>query len=219
MHDRLLNYIVSKMSINMSGSSKRWCQRQENDQYVRNAHRDGYESRAAYKLLEIQKKHPILQLGTRVIDLGAAPGSWTQVAADIVGAQNVIALDMLEMNVPSGVITIQGDFTEQSILQQLLLVVGSRPVDVILSDMAPNLSGQWSVDIPKSIYLVELAIELCGIVLRPGGDFLFKIFQGSGVDELLKFLRQCFKKVLIIKPKASRPSSREVYVLGRGFIR
>lgn len=202
----------------MSGSSKRWCRRQEKDQYVQCAHRDGYESRAAYKLLEIQKKHPILKSGARVVDLGAAPGSWTQVAAAIVGAEHVFALDILEMTVPSGVTTIQGDFTEQAVLDRLLLALGNRPVDIILSDMAPNLSGQWSVDMPRSIYLVELALDLCTTVLCPGGDFLFKIFQGSGVDHLLKMLRGCFKTLQIIKPKASRAASREVYVLARDFI-
>lgn len=201
----------------MAKSSKRWCQRQASDFYVKSAKRDGYLSRAAYKLLEIDEKYSLFHKNDFVIDLGAAPGSWSQVASAIVGERRVIALDRLETKLPSGIQVIQGDFTEQAVLDELLALLGGRQATVVLSDMAPNLSGQWVVDIPKSLHLVDLALDLSHQVLAEGGALLCKVFQGAGLDEWVADLRKSFKRVRIIKPKSSRSVSRESYVLATGY--
>jgi 23S rRNA (uridine2552-2'-O)-methyltransferase len=169
--------------------------------------------------LEIQEKDKIIRHGMTIIDLGAAPGGWTQVAADLIGDNGrLIALDILQMDPFAGVEIIEGDFREDSVYQQLLDVLGDSPVDLVICDMAPNISGVKSVDQPRSIYLAELGLELAKQVLRPGGDFLVKVFQGEGFDELRKDMLSNFAKVLTRKPKASRSESREVYLLARGRI-
>ncbi|MGD8742200.1 MAG: 23S rRNA (uridine(2552)-2'-O)-methyltransferase RlmE [Granulosicoccaceae bacterium] len=201
-----------------SKSSGRWLREHFDDEYVKKAQKEGYRSRAVYKLLEIQDKDRVLRRGMTVVDLGAAPGGWSQLAAELVGDQGrVIALDILPMDALAGVIFIQGDFREDEPLQQLMQVLEGRPVDLVMSDMAPNISGTRSVDQPRGMYLVELAIDFSHQVLRPGGDLLIKVFQGEGFDETLKGLRAAFDKVVVRKPKASRPRSREVYLLGRGY--
>ena len=203
----------------MSGaSSKRWLQRQQNDHYVQRAKKEGYASRAAYKLIEINKKHKILTKGKWVVDLGAAPGGWTQVAQKLVAPGKVIAVDLLELTVPTDAIYIQGDFTSEETLNALDNAIAGHRIDVVLSDMAPNLSGHTSIDQPKMMYLLESALEFVGEVLSPGGVFLFKAFQGEGIDAYYKSLRQAFKKVKTIKPDSSRAASREIYVLASDFI-
>lgn len=201
-----------------SKSSGRWLREHFDDEYVKKAQKEGYRSRAVYKLQEIQDKDAILRPGMTVVDLGAAPGGWSQLAAELVGDRGkVIALDILAMDALAGVTVIQGDFREDGPLQALLEALAGRPVDLVLSDMAPNISGTRSVDQPRGIYLVELAIDFARQVLRPGGDILLKVFQGEGFDDTLKVLRGEYDKVLIRKPRASRPRSREVYLLGRGY--
>jgi 23S rRNA (uridine2552-2'-O)-methyltransferase len=201
-----------------SKSSGRWLREHFDDEYVKKAQKEGYRSRAVYKLLEIQDKDRVLRRGMTVVDLGAAPGGWSQLAAELVGDQGrVIALDILPMDALAGVTFIQGDFREDEPLQQLMQTLEGRPVDLVMSDMAPNISGTRSVDQPRGIYLVELAMDFAHQVLRPGGDLLIKVFQGEGFDETLKSLRAAFDKVVVRKPKASRPRSREVYLLGRGY--
>jgi len=199
-------------------NSKQWLQRHVKDPYVQQAKTDGYRSRAVYKLLEINDKENILRQGMGVIDLGAAPGSWSEVAINKVGRKGfVIALDILPMDPISDVVFLEGDFREEQVLGTLLDLINSRPVDLIISDMAPNLSGHKSVDQPRSVYLVELALDLATKVLSPDGALLVKMFQGSGIEEFVKQLRLSFKQVKHIKPKASRLSSKEVYVLAKGF--
>jgi len=196
-----------------------WMQRHLDDEFVQRAQRDGFRSRAAYKLLEIQEKDKIIRHGMTIIDLGAAPGGWTQVAADLIGDNGrLIALDILDMDPFAGVEIIKGDFREDAVYQQLLDVLGDSPVDLVISDMAPNISGAKSVDQPRSIYLAELCLEMAKQVLRPGGDFLVKVFQGEGFDALRRDMLQNFSKVLTRKPKASRAESKEVYLLGRDRI-
>ncbi len=200
--------------------SKRWLEEHFSDQYVKKAQAAGYPSRAVYKLLELQEKDHFLKPGMMVIDLGAAPGSWSMLAKEWVGEKGtVIALDLLPMD-PIGDITfIQGDFQDEAVLNALLAEIDERPVDLLMSDMAPNVSGQKSVDQPRSVHLVELAWDCAKQVLRPGGTFLAKIFQGEGVDNLVKELRKDFKTVKLRKPKASRSRSPEFYILGIGFLR
>lgn len=201
-----------------SKSSSRWLKEHFDDPYVKRAQQEGYRSRAVYKLLELNAKEQLLRPGMTVIDLGAAPGSWSQLAADIVGRRGrVVALDILPMDPLPGVEIIEGDFREEAVLQQLLAVVGERPVDIVLSDMAPNISGMTSVDLPRAMYLVELALDLCRLVLKPGGDFVAKVFQGPGSDDFVRALRQSFTRVTIRKPTASRPRSREVYMVARNY--
>lgn len=197
--------------------SKRWLKEHFSDQYVKRAKSEGYLSRASYKLLEIQEKDKILRRGMRVVDLGAAPGGWSQVAREIVGPGCVFALDILEMAPIEGVTVIQGDFCETSVLEQLLAAVGDAGIDLVMSDMAPNISGIKSVDQPRSVYLVELAFDFALQVLKPGGCFLAKVFQGAGVDELIRVARSRFTQVRIRKPDASRARSPEMYILGLGF--
>jgi 23S rRNA (uridine2552-2'-O)-methyltransferase len=184
------------------------------DEFVKKAQKEGYRSRAVYKLLEIVEKKAIIRNGNKVLDLGAAPGGWSQVAAKLVGSQGkVIASDILPIELIDGVDFLQGDFTEQSVYDDLLVMTDGAKVDVVLSDMAPNMSGQLSVDQPKSMYLAELAIEMAIKTLNPGGSFVVKVFQGDGFDVFVQNAKKAFKKVSVIKPKASRPRSKEVYLL------
>ena len=189
------------------------------DAYVQRAQREGYRSRACYKLKEIQEKDKLIKQGMTVVDLGAAPGGWSQVAAELTGDRGrVIASDILPMDALAGVEFVQGDFTEQEVLERILLLIGSDDqVDLVISDMAPNMSGMSSVDQPRSMHLVELAVDLASQVLKPGGNFLAKVFQGEGFEALLRDLRQNFQTVLTRKPKASRARSREVYLLAKGY--
>ncbi|MEC9483407.1 MAG: 23S rRNA (uridine(2552)-2'-O)-methyltransferase RlmE [Halomonas sp.] len=201
-----------------SKSSAGWLKEHFDDPYVQRSWQDGYRSRASYKLLEIDAKDQLFKPGMTVIDLGAAPGGWSQIAADKVGPSGVvIASDILEMDALAGVDFIQGDFTEDSVLDAILATLGERPVDLIISDMAPNMSGMAAIDQPQAMYLVELALDLARQTLRPGGRFLAKVFQGEGFDDFLKELRSSFSRVVTRKPEASRARSREVYLLAEGY--
>ena len=199
-------------------SSKAWLKEHRDDPYVQQAQREGYRSRACYKLLELQERDKLIRPGMTVLDLGSAPGGWSQVAVALVGhSGRVIASDILPMDTIAGVEFIQGDFTEEEVFEQLLAALAGTPVDLVISDMAPNMSGLNAVDQPRSIYLVELALDMARQVLAPGGAFVSKVFQGEGFDELYRDTRESFDRVLTRKPKASRPRSREVYVVARGF--
>ena len=199
-------------------SSKAWLKEHHDDPYVLQAQREGYRSRACYKLLEIQEKDRLIKPGMTVLDLGSAPGGWSQVAADLVGhTGRVVASDILPMGSLAGVEFIQGDFTEEAVFEQLLQAIGNTPVDLVISDMAPNMSGIAAVDQPGAMYLVELALDMARSVLPPGGSFVAKVFQGEGFDAFLRDARDSFDKVVTRKPRASRPRSREVYVVGKGF--
>ena len=201
-----------------SKSSRRWLDRHFSDDYVRQAQERGYRSRAAFKLLEIQEKQRLVKPGQVVVDLGAAPGGWSQVARELVGPEGlVIALDILAMEPLPGVTIIEGDFREDEALRRLKDVLGNREVDLVLSDMAPNISGVAAVDQPRAMYLCELALEFASEALRPGGDFLVKVFQGAGSDAFLQEIRRRFSQVSVKKPAASRAKSREVYVLARNL--
>ena len=185
-----------------------------NDEYVRKAQKEGYRCRAVYKLLEIIDKNQIITKGDRVLDLGAAPGGWSQVASKIVGQTGqVIASDILPIEEIPGVDFLQGDFTESSVYEKLLSMTKGQKMNTVLSDMAPNMSGQLSVDQPKSMYLAELALEIAIKMLMSNGHFVVKVFQGDGFDAYVQIARKTFKKVAIKKPKASRPRSKEVYLL------
>ena len=199
-------------------SSKSWLREHFDDHYVQRAQREGYRSRACYKLLEIQDRDKFIKPGMTVVDLGAAPGSWSQVAAQLVGHRGrVIASDILAMDSLAGVEFVQGDFTEEAVFAQILDAINAHPVDLVISDMAPNMSGMNAVDQPRSMVLVELALDMACQVLKPGGVFLSKVFQGEGFEELLRTSRAGFGKVLTRKPAASRPRSREVYLLARDY--
>jgi 23S rRNA (uridine2552-2'-O)-methyltransferase len=203
-----------------SKSSDRWLKEHASDEYVKLAQRQGYRSRAVYKLKEIDEKLNLLKPGSTVVDLGAAPGSWSQYASHKVGSRGrVIALDILPMDPLAGVDFIQGDFREEAVLAELMARLGKASADLVMSDMAPNISGSGAVDIPRAMYLVELAHELARRVLGKGGVFVCKMFQGEGSDLWVKSLRQDFEQVSIKKPKASRSRSREVYVVARGMRR
>jgi len=196
------------------GSSRRWMHEHLSDEFVKKAQKEGYRSRAVYKLLEIIEKNKIIKNGDIVLDLGAAPGGWSQVAAKFVGSSGkVIASDILPIDKINGVAFLQGDFTEQSVYDNLLNMTDGNKVNVVLSDMAPNMSGQLSVDQPKSMYLADLAIDMATKTLEINGNFVVKVFQGDGFDDYLQNARKAFKKVSVIKPKASRPRSKEVYLL------
>lgn len=198
------------------GSSHRWLNEHETDPYVQAARQEGYRSRAAFKLLELQEKDQLIKPGMKVVDLGAAPGGWTQIAAKLVGdSGHVFALDILEMDPTHNATVIQGDFQEQAVLDQLLSALNNTPVDLVISDMAPNMSGMAALDQPRIMGLVELALDCASQILKPQGDFLAKVFQGEGFDDFIREVRAQFKKVVIRKPKSSRGRSREVYVLGR----
>jgi len=199
-------------------SSRRWIDAHEKDEYVLRARREGYRSRACYKLLELDERYGLLRPGLAVVDLGAAPGGWSQVARQKVGASGfVVGLDLLDMEPLEGVEFIQGDFTEDGSLQLLMEKLDGRPVDLVISDMAPNLSGTRDIDQPRATYLVELAIDFAQSVLRPGGMFLAKCFEGEGIDDLRALIRRDFRQLNNLKPKASRNKSREIYLLGRGY--
>jgi 23S rRNA (uridine2552-2'-O)-methyltransferase len=200
-----------------SKSSRRWLREHFDDEYVKKAQREGYRSRAVYKLEEIQQKDRLIKPGMTVVDLGAAPGSWSEYASALVGRQGkVVATDILPMEPLPGVSFVQGDFREDAVMERLLQVLEGRSVDLVMSDMAPNISGVGAVDQPRAMYLAELAVEFAQRVVRPGGELLVKIFQGEGFDALLKELRSQYDKVVIRKPRSSRARSREVYALARG---
>jgi len=201
-----------------SPSSKPWLKEHFDDEYVRRSQEDGYRSRASYKLLEIQDKDRLIRRGMKVVDLGAAPGGWSQVAADLVGDDgSVIACDLLAMDSMAGVQFIRGDFTEEAVLAEILAAIGDEGADLVISDMAPNISGMKDIDQPRVMYLAELALDLARSVLKPGSYLLVKVFQGEGFDQLQREMRSSFKTVKTRKPKASRARSREVYLLGSQF--
>lgn len=201
-----------------SKSSSRWLKQHFNDPYVKRAQKEGLRSRSAYKLLEIQKKTKLIKPGMTIVDLGAAPGGWSQLASRIVGnTGKVYALDILPMEALSHVEFLQGDFREESVMQQFLQRVQLRTIDLVISDMAPNFSGMRSVDQPRSIYLAELALDFAQKVLKPKGCLMVKTFQGEGFETFLKELKSLFTKVTIQKPSASRGSSAEIYLLAVGY--
>ena len=201
-----------------SKSSKRWLQEHHQDAYVLKAREQGYRSRAVFKLEEIQHKDRIFKPGQFVLDLGAAPGGWSEYAIQAVGNQGrVIALDLLPIEPIAGVDILQGDFTEQQTLDNLLGMIGERKFDLVLSDMAPNLSGMHSVDQPKAVYLAELAFDLARDFLAPGGVFVVKLFQGEGFEDLVAKFRSSFKSVKFRKPDASRSRSSEIYAVCSGL--
>lgn len=201
-----------------SKSSKGWLQEHFKDQYVKQSQQDGYRSRASYKLLEINKKDKLIRPGMTVVDLGAAPGGWSQVAAELVGDNGtVIASDILSMDSIAGVEFVQGDFTEDAVFDELMGVIANRKVNLVISDMAPNMSGMADVDQPRAMYLVELALDMAQQILDNGGCFVAKVFQGEGFDALLGETRKHFSSVVTRKPDASRARSREVYWVAKGF--
>lgn len=201
-----------------SKSSDQWLRRQAKDPYVKKAQQEGFRSRAAYKLLEIQRRDRLLKPGMTVIDLGATPGGWCQVTTKLIGRKGqLIALDILPMDPIPGVEFIQGDFSEDTVLEQLMQTLNGQRVDVVLSDISPNISGIRAVDQPRSMYLVELVCDFAFDVLKPGGSFLTKVFQGEGFEELVKLLRQRFAKVAIRKPESSRKQSKEMYLSATQF--
>ncbi len=201
-----------------SKTSKAWLKEHESDEYVQRSRKDGYRSRASYKLLEIDKAAGLLKPGMTVVDLGAAPGGWSQIAIAKVGdSGRVVASDILNMDSIGGVDFVQGDFTDDEVFNTILNTLADRPVDLVISDMAPNMSGMKAVDQPRAMYLVELAVDFARQVLERNGVFLAKVFQGEGFDALVRDLRVDFTSVAIKKPDASRSRSSEVYCLARGF--
>lgn len=211
-------YVTEKIPMARSKSSKRWLNEHVSDPYVKQAQVDGYRSRASYKLIEILDKDRLLPSQGAVLDLGSAPGGWSQVVADRTqGKGKIIASDILPMDSIADVHFIQGDFTEQSVYDDIVTALDGSPVDLVMSDMAPNLSGIDATDQAASMYLVELALDIARNTLKPGGSFLAKVFQGEGYETYVTDLRSSFDKVLVRKPKASRPRSREVYLVGKGF--
>ncbi len=198
-------------------SSQRWLKEHFSDPYVKRAQQEGYRSRAVYKLLALQERDKLFKPGLKVVDLGAAPGGWSQVATRLIGnTGKIYALDILPMEEIPGVEFMQGDFTEEVVLQAFLQKIAGQKVDLVLSDMAPNLSGNAAIDQPRVIYLAEIALEFAQQVLRPDGSFLIKLFQGVGSEHYLQQLRKLFKQVFIRKPEASRARSAEVYLLAKG---
>jgi len=201
-----------------SKSSSRWMAEHFEDEYVKLAQAQGYRSRAVFKLKEIQDKDQLIKPGMNIIDLGAAPGGWSQFARQLMGKKNrLIALDILPMDALDGVDFIQGDFREEAVLDQLHAVLEGAPVNLVMSDMAPNMSGNRGVDQPRAIYLGELALDTAKTVLTKDGSFLVKLFHGEGFEAFHHEVQSCFAKVVIRKPKASRPRSNEVYILAKGF--
>ncbi len=201
-----------------SKSSHQWMQEHFHDEYVKKAQVLGYRSRAVFKLIEIQEKDKIMYPGINIVDLGAAPGGWSEYARKIVGRNDkVVALDLLEIEPIQGVDFIQGDFRENEVLDQLNKVLGGQAVHLLLSDMAPNMSGNKEVDQPRAIYLGELALDAAHGMLRKGGTFLIKMFKGEGYDDYVNQVKRHFTQVVIRKPKASRARSNEVYILAKGF--
>lgn len=201
-----------------SKTSKGWLKEHFDDEYVRRSQEDGLRSRASYKLLEIQEKDKLIKRGMTVVDLGAAPGGWSQVAANLVGdAGRVVASDILPIDHLAGVEFLQGDFTEQGVLDQLLEMLPEGGADLVMSDMAPNMSGMRDIDQPRVMYLAELALDLARSVLRPGAYFLVKVFHGEGLREYENELKSSFATLKVRKPKASRARSSEIYLLASGF--
>jgi 23S rRNA (uridine2552-2'-O)-methyltransferase len=201
-----------------SKSSSRWLKEHFDDEFVLRAQKEGYRSRAIYKLIEIQQTDHILKPGMTVIDLGAAPGGWSEYAVKKIGSRGrMIALDILPMEPIEGVEIIEGDFRDDAVLEQLLEVMGGARADLVISDMAPNISGMEVVDIPRSYYLAELALDLARQVLKPGGGLLVKLFQGEGFDAYQKELKLSFSRIVMRKPKASRARSREIYALATNY--
>ena len=199
-----------------SKSSRRWLSEHFDDPYVKLAQQKGMRSRSAFKLLELQDKYQLIRPGMVVVDLGAAPGGWCQLAQPLVGEKGrVIGLDILPMEPIHGVLLIEGDFTEDEALHELEDALGGHSVDLVLSDMAPNMSGMATIDQAKAMYLAELALEFVRSHLKPGGDFVVKLFQGEDFDTYVREVRSLFEKVQVRKPKASRSRSREVYLLAR----
>ncbi len=205
----------------MSGprrSGGTWRDRQERDPYVQQARRDGWRSRAVYKLEQIVLKEQLLKPDMTCVDLGAAPGSWSQyITQKLKGRCRIIALDLLPMDVLPSVEQIQGDFTEDDTLQLLLSILENSPVDLVLSDIAPNISGNKAIDQPRSMYLAELALDFAYKVLRRRGNFVCKLFQGQGTDAFVTEAGKTFERVKVMKPKASRPASNEVYLVARNY--
>ena len=200
-----------------SKSSAGWLKEHFDDYYVNKAKQDGYRSRAIYKLQEIDEKDKLFRDGMNVIDLGAAPGGWSQWTAHKIGdSGRVFALDILPVEPFAGVTFIQGDFQEEEVYSSLIDALDGGDVDLVMSDMAPNMTGNKGVDIPRAMYLVELSVDLASQVLKKEGDLLMKVFQGEGYDHLLQGLKKQYKRVITRKPKASRPRSKEIYVLARG---
>jgi 23S rRNA (uridine2552-2'-O)-methyltransferase len=198
--------------------NRTWIKQHVKDPYVVQSQRDGYRSRASYKLLEIVERARLIRSGMTVVDLGSAPGGWSQVAAKLVGHKGaVVAVDILPMNPIAGVEFIQGDFTEEEILTELLGKIENKPVDLVISDMAPNLTGMKAVDQPAVVYLAELAVDLAQQVLTKDGIFIAKLFQGEGFDEFVRNTRKVFNVVSLKKPDASRSKSREVYLVAKGL--
>jgi 23S rRNA (uridine2552-2'-O)-methyltransferase len=201
-----------------SKSSHNWLQEHVNDPYVKQAQKDGYRSRASYKLIQLNDKDRLIRPGMRIVDLGSAPGGWSQVAGRLVGDRGrVLATDILPMDPLKNVEFIQGDFTDEAVLNQILGRLEGHKPDLIISDIAPNISGIDSADQASSMYLVEIALDFARQVLKPKGDFVAKVFQGAGSDAFVKDLRNSFDKVLVRKPAASRPRSREVYAVAKGL--
>lgn len=201
-----------------SKSSHQWMQEHFDDEYVKMAQIQGYRSRAVFKLAEIQEKDTLIKPGMNVVDLGAAPGGWSQYARQHLGKSNkLIALDILPMEPIDGVDFIQGDFCEQSVMDELFGALDGMTVNLVMSDMAPNMSGNKAIDQPRSLYLCELALDAAKSILSKNGCFLVKVFQGAGFDEFHRDVQSQFAKVVIRKPKASRPRSNEVYILAKGF--
>lgn len=200
------------------GSSGRWLDEHRRDEFVQRAQREGRIARSAYKLIAIDERDKLLRSGSLVVDLGAAPGGWSEYAAEKVGdSGTVVAVDILPMNAPPGVEVIEGDFHELSTLEALRDALGGVQADVVLSDMAPNFSGTKTVDQMRAMALAELALDLCHEVLKPQGAFLVKVFHGEGFDDYVRAMRETFTKVVTRKPDASRARSRETYLLGRGL--
>jgi|SRR5882672_9342267 len=199
-----------------SKSSSRWLQEHASDPYVKRAHREGWRSRAAFKLEQIQRVEKLIRPGMIIVDLGAAPGGWSQFAARALqGRGEILALDVLAMPHIPGVTFIEGDFQDQAALDRVLVALGERKVDLVMSDMAPNMSGIASVDQPRAMNLAELALDFSTQVLKPGGDLLMKVFQGAGFQELVRGARRQFTTVKLRKPDASRARSAEMYLLAR----
>ncbi len=199
-------------------TSRSWLDRQERDPYVLKARRDGWRSRAVYKLEQIDDKERFLRPDMVCVDVGSAPGSWSQyVSKKLKGRARIVAVDILAMDSLPDVEFIQGDFQDEAVFEQMLQAIGDEGVDLVMSDIAPNSTGTRVVDQPKSMYLVELALDLARRVLKPGGSFVCKVFQGEGIDEFVIDTRRSFKRVKVMKPNASRASSREVYLVARNF--
>lgn len=197
-----------------SKSSSRWLKEHFDDSYVQRAQREGWRSRAVYKLEELDQKYRLLKPGMTVVDLGAAPGGWSQYAAKVLGNKgNLFALDILPMDALPDVVFIEGDFREAEVLARLKAELGDRTIDLVMSDIAPNITGMDAVDQPRTMYMVELAVDFAREMLRPGGSFVCKVFQGEGFDLMVQDLRKDFGRVVVRKPKASRPRSREVYLV------